>query len=92
MKKRGRPRSTDVKLTDREITLLRECAKYNISTVSGDYYRLGGFGCVPIKFSAKSLPSLQSRGLVDNAKGYWKTTEAGLAELAARASENASAT
>lgn len=65
------------------MALLQECARYDISTASGDYYRLGGFGCAQIKFSAKSLPKLQTQGFVDNPQGYWKTTEAGLAVLAA---------
>lgn len=75
------------KLTEREARLIAECDRFSISTVGDDFYRLGGYGCVQIRFSARSLPALKRRGFVTDASGCWKATEAGVEALNAHYQE-----
>jgi len=72
---------TAAKLSDREMAILRGAATYGISDVTGDYYQLGGHGCVPVRFHPGTLRKLQRRGLVVH-DGYWKATDLGKSILA----------
>lgn len=77
------PEATEkpVKLTLRDVALLRECDQYAILDDHGTYYRLGGHGYAPIRYNRASLPRLGRMGLVAYRMGRWKTTPAGRAHL-----------
>jgi hypothetical protein len=69
------------KLTDRERKIVRGAVDYGLSDVGGDYYQLGGHGCVPVRYHPDTLRSLERRGLVVR-RGYWAATDVGRAAVA----------
>lgn len=65
------------KLSARLFKLLRATAFDNIMDDGASYYRLGGRGCVDIRYDCRSLPRLRDQGLVEYRDGYYRATEAG---------------
>ncbi len=72
-----------IKLTNRQRILLREASIRRISDLSGDYYRVGGYGTIPIRYDGRSYPVLQRLGLVEYSSGGYAATEAGRSALRA---------
>ena len=75
-----------MKLTSRELMILKGAADHGLSSHGGEYYRLGGHGCVPVRYHPGTLPSLVRRGLVERGP-YWRATAAGRKYLEATAND-----
>lgn len=65
-----------MKLTSRELMILKGAADYGLSDIRCTYYQLGGYGHVPVRYHPATLRSLAHRGLVEH-DHYWKATAAG---------------
>jgi hypothetical protein len=70
-----------MRLTERERLILVGAEKYCLAETGGEYYQLGGNGCVPVRYNLATLPKLARRGLVSRDQGVWRITEKGSAAL-----------
>lgn len=73
-----------MRLSPRQIALLRECAAYAIADQHWCklYYRLGGYGCVPLRYHRDTMRNLVKLGLVTDGS-VSRATDQGRAALAA---------
>lgn len=67
-------------LSAQQLQVLRNCCRYPIMDdwTRKAYYRLGGYGCAPIRYNRFTLPILNRLGLV-RYDSYYVATDAGRA-------------
>jgi len=68
-------------LTARQRALLEEMKTYALSDAGGKFYRLGGHGCVPLRYDYRTLPRLHDLGLVSRRGFVWEITHDGRAAV-----------